>query len=96
VLAEAFKEPTQVIIQLPAFDLFQLIGLIQFASRGLPPEHALHSFARHAGDQLTEALTLVAGEPRLRKYIQMGWNPAYDVVQKDKPGARETDEGPAE
>lgn len=82
MMSRAFKEPTEVIIQAQSFDLFRLVGLIQFATRGLPPNHDLHPFARKIGDQIAEAVILAAGEPELRRYIEMGWNPNYDVAQE--------------
>lgn len=85
MMTRAFKEPKQVKLQVDAFELFQLIGLIQFATKGLPPNHTLHSFARHAGDQLAEAVIVATGAEELRAYIERGWNPAYDVVQQDSP-----------
>lgn len=81
MMTRVFKEPTEVIIQAQSFDLFQLIGLIQFATRGLPPNHNLHPFARKIGDQIADAVILATGEPELARYIQLGWNPTYDVVQ---------------
>lgn len=83
VYAKAFESPTDVIIQASAFDLFQLVGLVQFASRGLPANHRLHTFARYIGDQIAEAVVTATGVDELREYTRMGWNTAYDVVQQD-------------
>lgn len=84
LMAQAFKQPVDALLQIDAFELFQLIGLIQFASRGLPPNHPLHTFARRAGEQFTDAVIAATGAEELRQYLKRGWNPAYDVVQEDR------------
>lgn len=86
LLSRAFAGNPPLQLEIHAADLFALLGLIQFATRGLPAGHRLIQFARDFGGQFAEALVQATGEPELRRYIEMGWNPAYDVAREDPEG----------
>ncbi len=86
LLTRAFEKLTGPITYiLSAQEMFTLIGLLQFADRGLPPTHKFHAFLRQIGDQMAALVIEATGEPELAEYIQLGWNPAYDVVQPQDP-----------
>jgi hypothetical protein len=63
-------------------DTWIALGVIQFASRNpqLSPTH--REVMRGIGEQLQA--TLVALDDRLAPYLEMGWDPQFDVPRKEQ------------
>ncbi len=83
-LRKTFKQwesapPVQ--IRVPRREAFYLIGVIQYATRGLDRKTA--AIAENIGRQLQEQLS---EDPEVYTMLETGWNPTYDVKQQDETG----------
>lgn len=70
---------TNITVDMLTGDIFTLVGLLQFAERGLPPAHGMRSRCVTLGRAFQEALVTATGHPQLNEVMEMGWNRAFDV-----------------
>jgi hypothetical protein len=67
-------------LQISPRDAWVAPGVVQFATRNLAlSAHQRHMIERF-GRELQRGLTAL--DPRLRAYLEMGWNPALDVLNE--------------
>lgn len=88
-LARAIKNAKPIILEIDAPGAFNLIGLLQFASRGLPPGHDQRevclAYARQFQQAVQQSVDVdqTAAES-LAEIIEAGFDPAHDI--RETPG----------
>lgn len=79
-LGRAIQDAPAVKVEFNALAVFNLIGLLQFASRGLPPDHNQRKTAVAYARQFQQALKGATGGS-LDEIIEAGFDPAHDVIE---------------
>lgn len=81
LLKKAFESNEhELSINVKVFDVFILVGLLQFAYRNLPGRHSLHDYSEQLGRQFQSALAQATTGDEIDAVMEMGWDPAYDDV----------------
>ena len=89
-LTRLWRLEMPLVIQMKPRDAWVVIGLMQFASRNPSLDPAQRQLLQVFGRELGRIL--IAIDPILEKYLEMGWNPALDVPrEKEAPDANRPD-----
>lgn len=85
IVSRAIMDAPPITLEFHALDVFNLIGLLQFASRGLPANHSLRPVCDAFARQFQTAIRRAAGD-EVNDIIELGFDPANDIIQTDAAG----------
>lgn len=81
ILGRIWPIETPIVVHLLPRDAWIVLGLIQFASRNPAITETQRQLMERFGRAIQRRLGEIA--PGAAKYLEMGWNPAFDVPREE-------------